>query len=157
MLLWAKVTTSRCCITLNNFDGNSDHELIIQSLVIEVEFIAWSNMIVVSTWPFSGQRLTDIWSQLCQVHSSVLSVRSNVILCGTHWSHLITRRTLFCHIWSRLEEVVVKSDQDSKKRWSRKFWNSVIGAAEGRKFSDWDTFGPLPGLCEKEPKKPNGC
>ena len=25
----------------------------------------------------------------------------------------------------------------------------MIGAAEGRKFSDWDTFGPLPGLCEK--------
>ena len=158
MLLWAKVRTSRCCITLNNFDRNSDHELIIQSLVIEVEFIAWSNMITCCVilaifWPKIDRHLITI------VPSSFKCAECEV-KCHLVWNTLITfdhPQNPFWHIWSRLEEVVVKSDQDEKKSWSRKFWNSVIGAAEGRKFSDWDTFGPLPELREKEPKKPNGC
>ena len=107
MLLWAKVTTSRCCITLINSDGNSDHELIIQSLVIEVEFIAWSNMITCCVilaifWPKIDRHLITI------VPSSFKCAECEV-KCHLVWNTLIT----FDHPQNPF---FVISDQD-KKRW----------------------------------------
>ena len=120
MLLWAKVTTSRCCITLINIDGNSDHELIIQSLVIEVEFIAWSNMITCCVilaifWPKIDRHLITIVPSSfkcaeCEVKCHLVW---NTLITFDHplnpfLSYLIKIRRGGCQVWSRLEEEVVK-------------------------------------------------